>query len=149
MSLKADGAEFRPLCPDAVPGCFLGVLRHPFLQVGLSGLVRTMRLSDAKVGRCKVGPLIGGRHVNDFHSLKARARRFDVEQNRRLSCQDATPELLVGREQQMLIERIRTNLDLDPFATAGDDGENSAAGGGSPTYSDAAETYASRLRILP
>jgi hypothetical protein len=36
----------------------------------------------------------------------------------------AAPELFLGRQKQMLVERIGMNFDLDPFAAAGDDGKH-------------------------
>ncbi|MCK1469876.1 hypothetical protein IVB51_21615 [Bradyrhizobium sp. CW10] len=57
------------------------------------------------------------------YGLQSWSRRFDVEEQRRLAALNAAPKLLLDGEEQMLIERIGVDLDLNPFATAGDDRE--------------------------
>src|ERR1700747_1986486 len=53
--------------------------------------------------------------------------------NRRgLTALDAAPELLLGRQEKMLVERIAVDRDLDPLSAAGDDRKNRAAGVGYP-----------------
>ena len=110
----------------------LGILRHKLLQLGFRDLMLAVGLSGAQIGCRKLRPQIGRSHVDDLDGLQPRTRRFDVEQERRLAALDAAPELLLSREQEMLIERVGMNLDLDPFATAGDDRKHRRARGDHP-----------------
>ena len=54
------------------------------------------------------------------------------EQARRVARLDAPPELFLGREQQMLVERISRNGKFNPLAAAGDDRERRHVGVGYP-----------------
>ena len=47
--------------------------------------------------------------------------RLDAKQMRGLAGLDAAPELLLGGEQEMLVERVGGNCHLDPLSAAGDD----------------------------
>ena len=49
-----------------------------------------------------------------------------------LSGLDASPEPLFGGEKEVLIKGVRGNKDLDPFASACDDGEGGGLGVGDP-----------------
>ena len=77
-------------------------------------------------------PGIGRAHVDDPDSLDPRPRRLDAEQARGLATLDAAPELLLRGQQEVLVERIRRDADLDPFAAAGDDREHRQLGIGDP-----------------
>ena len=46
--------------------------------------------------------------------------RFDAKEARGLPAFDAAPELALGRNNQVLVERIGMGGDLDPFAAARD-----------------------------
>jgi hypothetical protein len=52
--------------------------------------------------------------------FEPRLRRLDPEQLRLFTALDTAPELALGGDNQMLIERIGMGGDLDPFAAAGD-----------------------------
>jgi hypothetical protein len=57
---------------------------------------------------------------DDPDGFDPRLWRFNAEQMRGLATLDTAPELALGRDHQMLIERIGMGGDLDPFAAAGD-----------------------------
>src|SRR5215212_4786580 len=52
------------------------------------------------------------------HRFDASPGRLDAEEARGLAGLDAAPELLLGGEQKVLIERVGVDLDLDPLAPA-------------------------------
>ena len=52
----------------------------------------------------------------------------DTKQARGLTVLDASPELPLGSDNQVLVKRISMGGDLDPFAAAGDYGEDSVPG---------------------
>src|SRR6516225_11938439 len=106
-----------------MPGCFRHVLWDEGLELGLGFLVVEKGLPGGAEDRRELGPRIRARHVDDPHRRKARARRIDPEQPRGLAILDATPEFALGGYKQALIQRIRRNRDLDPFAAASDDRE--------------------------
>jgi hypothetical protein len=79
-----------------------------------------MRRPGPRKHRGKLRPGIGRRHIHDAHRFEPRLRRLDPEQLRLFPALDTAPELALGGDNQMLIERIGTGGDLDPFAAAGD-----------------------------
>ena len=56
-------------------------------------------------------------------TVKRRGGSFDL---------DTAPKLLLGSEQQVLVERVGRNRDLDPSATPGDDREDCVFDVGDP-----------------
>src|SRR6516165_11855911 len=106
---------------------FPGVLRDQLLEVELRRLVLLVGPSGVAIDGREFGPAIGQAHVYDAHRLEPRPRRFDAEQARGLTALDAAPELLLGRQQQVLVERIAKDCDLDPLSAARDDRENRTA----------------------
>ena len=102
----------------------LGILRHQALKFGLGLLVLEMRLPGANKDAGELRPGIRGAHVDDPHRLNARLWRLDPEQGWRLATFDTAPELPLGGDDEVLIERIGMGLDLDPLAAAGNDGED-------------------------
>ena len=71
----------------------------------------------------------------------------NAEQTRRLSALNAAPELLLGREQEVLVERIGRDRDLDPFTAARDDREHGGRGVRQPTCCVEAAACVSRPRL--
>ena len=76
----------------------------------------------------KFRPGIRGTHVDNPDRFDARLGRLDPEEARGLAALDAAPELPLGRDDQMLVERIGMGGDLDPFAAAGDHREHRSSG---------------------
>ena len=88
------------------------------------------RVAAEQVGELR--PRIRGAHVDDAHGFDPRPGRFDAEQARRVTGLDAAPELLFGRQQQVLVQRIGGEDDFHPFAAAGDNRKHPCLGVGDP-----------------
>src|ERR1700674_5766138 len=106
QEIEADGAGFRALGPDAMAGRLLGVLRCQPFQFGLGVLVLQEGHSGLAKEPGEFRPGIGRTHVDDANGLDARPQRLSTERAREVAALDATPELLLGREQEMLVEGI-------------------------------------------
>jgi hypothetical protein len=93
-----------------------------------SAPIVSLDLEEGGAGRAEqagdFGPGIGLAHIDDPHRLDSRLRRFDAERSRRFGGFNAAPELSLGGDLEMLIERIGRNGDLDPFAAPSDDGQH-------------------------
>src|SRR6266478_4345977 len=96
----------------------LGVLRHQALQLGL----RLFVLEEGRAGRAEhggeLGPSIGGGHVDDADGRNTRPRRLDPKKAWGLTAFHTAPELLLRRQQEVLVEPVGRNGDLDPLAAA-------------------------------
>ena len=90
------------------------------------------RLPGCLKQACKLGPGVGAAHVDGPDRLDLWPWRLDAKQVRGLAGLDAAPELLLGREQKVLVERIGRNGHLHPFAAAGNDRQHRRPGGGDP-----------------
>jgi hypothetical protein len=101
--------------------CFLGVVRHQVFELGLGLLVLKMGLPGAGEDRRQLGPGVGRGHVDNAHRFKPWLRRLDPEQLRLFTALDAAPELALGGDNQVLIERIGMGQDLDPLPSPSDD----------------------------
>src|SRR3954447_1543570 len=106
LEIKTNGAGLRAFGPHPMPHRFLGVLRHQLLEFGFGGVVFGMGAAGPTKHAGEFGPGVGCAHVHDPDRLDLWPRRLDTEQARGLAGLDAAPELPLGREQQMLIERI-------------------------------------------
>jgi hypothetical protein len=71
-------------------------------------------------------PGVRDAHVNNAYCLDPRPWRLDAKEARRLSGLDAPPKLLLGGQEQVLVERIRCDRGRDPLPTAGGDRECTA-----------------------
>ena len=111
---------------------FPGVLRHQGLQLRPRSLMVQGCLPGRLKQAGKLGPGVGSAHVDGADRLDPRPWRLDAKQARGLAGLDAAPELLLGGQQQVLVERIGRNRHLDPFAAAGNDRQHRGAGGGDP-----------------
>ena len=85
-----------------------------------------MSRSGPRKDRGKLRPGVRGAHVDNPNCLDAWFRRLDAKQGRGLLAFDAAPEFPLCGNDEMLIEWIGMGLDLNPFATPGDDRENGA-----------------------
>src|SRR5215469_14604982 len=88
------------------------------IQKGLPGVAE-------QVG--KLGPGIRAAHVYDSDRFDPRLRGFGAKEARGLATLDTAPELALGCDDKMLVERISMGGDFDPFAAAGDHCENGTA----------------------
>src|SRR6266702_2991854 len=75
-----------------------------------------MGLARPQEGPGELGPAVRGAHVDRPDDLNARPWRLDPEQAGRFPGFDAAPELFLGREKEVLIERVGRDGDLDPLA---------------------------------
>src|SRR3954451_4189531 len=105
---------------------FLRVLWHECFQVALSLLMLDEGWSGSAIHGRELGPGVRLTHVDRPHGFDPWPGWLDAEEARGLARFDAAPELLLGGEQKVLIERVGVDLDLDPLARACDDGENRA-----------------------
>src|SRR5450631_2794842 len=103
--LETDGAGFRAFGAYAMPDSFLGVVRHQGFEFALGLLMLEKRRSGPPEAAGKFRPSVGSTHIDDPHGLDPRPRRLGPEEVRRLAGLHAAPELLFGRQQQVLIER--------------------------------------------
>ena len=127
--IEADGAGFRALGPDAMPDRLLGIFGHEPLEFGLGILV----LQKGRAGLARRRPANSAQELDELMSTtrtaSMRARGgSSQEQARRLAALNAAPELFLGCEQEVLVERISRDGDLDPFAAARDDREHRGRG---------------------
>src|SRR6516165_2665368 len=68
----------------------------------------------------KFGPGIRVAHIDNSDCLDPGLRWLDPEEARRFAALDATPELALGGDNEVLIERIGMSCDFNPFAAASD-----------------------------
>jgi hypothetical protein len=98
--IEADGAGFRALGAQPVPGRLLGVLRYQALQFGLGVLVLQECRTGLAEDRSEFCPSIGRTHVDDENGLDAWSRRLNAEQARGITVLHAAPKLPLGREER-------------------------------------------------
>src|SRR5437899_814871 len=95
QEIEAHRAGLGALGADPMADRFLGILRHQALQLGLGLLV----LEEGHPGRTehcgKLGPGVGGGHVDDADGRNARPGRLDPKKARGLAALHTAPELLL------------------------------------------------------
>ena len=64
-------------------------------------------------------PGIGGAHIDSTYRCYPGLRWIDAEEGRGLAVFDTTPELPLSGDDEMLVKRIRRDLDSKPLAAAG------------------------------
>jgi hypothetical protein len=79
--------------------------------------------SLAKQG-CKLGPGVRGIHVHYSDRRDPGLRRFAIEQRRRFTGLGGRPEGFFNGDKDCLVNRVGFDRQLDPLATAVDDGEH-------------------------
>src|ERR1700733_2019635 len=99
----------------------LGILRDKALKLALRLLVLEMCGLGPRINRREFRSGVGRGHIDNSNSFDPWFWRVDTKEFRGLAILDATPELAFRGENEVLIERIGVDLDLDPFAAAGDD----------------------------
>jgi hypothetical protein len=114
--IKADRARLRAFGADAMTGRLFGVLRHQAFELGFGLFVLEMRLPGSREDRREFRPGIGRCHVDNPHRFEPRLGWIDAKQPGLFAALDTAPELALGGDNQMLIERIGMGEDLDPFA---------------------------------
>ena len=92
--------------------CLLGVIGYQALELSLCLLVLEMSRPGPRKDRSELRPGIRGTHVHDSNGLDARLRWVDAKQGRGLAGLDTPPELPLGGDDEVLIERIGMGLDL-------------------------------------
>src|SRR5437879_1063172 len=78
--VKADGARFRAFCPDAVAHRLLGILGHQPPEFAFGPLMVGMGVLGLTKQPGKLGPGIGGVHVDHPDRLDPGFWRFAFEQ---------------------------------------------------------------------
>ena len=101
--------------------CLLAIVGHKAPQLGLGLFMFKMSGPGPHKDGGQLCPGIGRTHVDNAHRFDARPRRLDAEQGRGLATLDAAPEFPLGRNEQVLIERVGMGLYFNPLAAAGDD----------------------------
>src|SRR4029077_10844457 len=124
QQIKTYRAGFRTLCPYPMPNRLFGILRNECLEFALSSLMLRKRITGAAENRRELGPGIRGTHVDYSDRLNTGPRRLGIDEMRDLTGLYATPEFLLGGDQNGQIERVHGDGNLDPFAAAGDDREH-------------------------
>ena len=106
----------------------LGILRHQALKFDLRLLVLEMCRLGPRINCCEFRPRVGRGHIDNPYSFYSWLWRLDPKEFRRLAILDAAPELTFRSENKVLIQGIGVDLDLDPFATAGNHRQDRIAG---------------------
>ena len=106
----------------------LGVLGHQALKLGLGLLMLEMGGAGAGKDAGKLRPGIGRAHIDDADGLDPRLGRLDPKQLRLLAVLDTAPELALGGDNEVLVERVGVGQDLYPFAAPGDHREHRGPG---------------------
>ena len=97
------------------------VLWNQLLELALGGLVIEEGGPGPAKHPCEFRPGVGRTHVDDPNRLDPRLGRLDAKEVRGLAGLDAVPELFLGGQQQVLVERVGRNGHLHPLAAAGND----------------------------
>src|SRR5215469_17418200 len=108
--------------------CLFGILRDESLELRSRTLMLQKGLPGATEDSGEFRPGIRGTHIHNPDCFDPRLRWLNSKEARGLTAFDTTPELPLGCDNQMLVERVSMGGDLDPFAATGDHGEDSASG---------------------
>src|SRR4029077_18987594 len=96
----------------------LRIFRDEAFQLGLGTLVFEISwLRWDEYGR-EDRPSVRRAHLNDADCLDPGLRWVDAEKGRGLSSFDTAPELPLGRNDEVLVERIGMDVDFHPLAAA-------------------------------
>ena len=100
-----------------------GIFRHQRFEFSLGLFVLAMGNLGSGKNASEFRPGVGAAQVHNANRLNSRLRRLNPEEGGGLAAFDAAPEFPLGGDDQVLVERVRIGLDLDPLAAAGNDGE--------------------------
>src|SRR6266540_3716134 len=128
QNVETHSAGSRAARAYTVADRLLGVLGHQGLQLALGALMLIVGFACLAKDASELRPAVGGTHVDDADRLDPGPWRVDPEEPRRLAALNEPPELLLGGQQEVLIERVCGNWNLDPFAASGDDREHGGLG---------------------
>src|SRR5215467_8701724 len=106
QDIKAHRTGFGSFGPDAMADRFPGILGHKGLELRLGILMLEVSLARAPKHGGEFRPGIGCAHVDDAHRFDPRVGRLDSKQSRWLAILDAAPEFFLGREREVLVERL-------------------------------------------
>ena len=124
--------DFEPLGAHPMADRLLRVLRHEALQFGFGPFVFKKGRVGPSERSGKFRPSVGTTHIDNTDGFYAWLRRVDAEQAWRLTIFHAAPKLALGRNYQVLVQRIGMGLDLHPLPAPGYDRQNRAAGRDDP-----------------
>ena len=82
------------------------IVRHQCFQFDPRALMLQKGLSGGTEDSGQFGPGIRGDHINNTDRFDPRLWRLNTEQTRRIAALDTAPELALGRNDKMLVERI-------------------------------------------
>src|SRR5262249_13304362 len=124
QDIKAHRTGFGSSGSDAMANRLLGVLGHKGLEFRLGVLMLEVSLARTPkhAGEFRQGIVCA--NVDDPRRFDPGPTRLDSKQSRGLAILNAAPEFFLGREQEVLVERIGRDGDLHPFAAAGDNREH-------------------------
>ena len=99
-------------------GCLFGILGDEPLQLGLGLLMFEVGLPGAGKDTGELCPGIGGGHIDHTHRRDPRLWRLNAKGFWFLAALDTAPELPLGGDNEVLIERIGMGQDLHPLASS-------------------------------
>ena len=97
----------------------LRIFRDEAFQLGLGTLVFEISWLRSDEYGGEVRPSVRRAHFNDADCLDPGLRWVDAEKGRGLSAFDTALELPLGRNDEVLVERIGMDVDFHPLAAAG------------------------------
>ena len=106
----------------------LGILGHKAVKLDLGLLVLEMCRLGPRINCCEFRPGVGRGHIDNPYRFDPWLGRLDPKEFRRLTILDTAPELTFRGENEVLIKRVSMDLDLDPFATAGNHRQDRISG---------------------
>src|SRR5262249_45748933 len=124
QELERDGPGLGAPPAPPVADRLLRVPRDQRLELSLCSFVLDISLSGRPVDGRKLCPRVGPRHIDDAHRRDLGPWRLGPKQARLISALNAAPELLLGCDQQVLIQGIGRDAELHPFAAATNDREH-------------------------
>src|SRR5690348_15665298 len=102
-----------------MPNGLLRVLRHEAFQLCLGALVfKKCRVSSTKRAS-EFSPGVRRAHVDEANRFNARFGRLYAKRGRGLPALDTAPEFSLRGDNEVLVQRIRRDLDANPLPATG------------------------------